>query len=74
MAEKTQAALLNFQGDAAGQDVTSVEFRAIPVCQWGVYFDGTTREISVASFLERVEELRVARFVEKEELLRSAVD
>jgi hypothetical protein len=46
----------------------------IPVCKWGITFSGKVSEMSVNSFLERVEEYRVARGVSTHELLVSAVD
>lgn len=47
--------------------------KSIPVCKWNLKFDGGSKQ-SVASFLERAEELRRARGVSVEELFESAVD
>lgn len=46
--------------------------RYVPVYQWGIKFNNTGP--SIASFLERVEELRRARGVSHQELYESAVD
>lgn len=46
--------------------------RYVPVFKWGIKFDSTGP--SIASFLERVEELRRARGVTHQELFDSAVD
>jgi hypothetical protein len=42
--------------------------------QVGIAFSGKVSEMSINSFLERVEEYRVARGVSTQELLVSAVD
>lgn len=47
--------------------------KSVPVYKWNVKFDGSPN-LSVGSFLERVEELRVARGISERELLASAVD
>jgi hypothetical protein len=46
----------------------------IPVYKWGIAFSGKVSEMSINSFLERVEEYRVARGMSTHELLVSAVD
>lgn len=47
---------------------------AVPVHKWGLKFNGDVSDISVHTFLERVEELRVARHVSIPELFTSSLD
>lgn len=50
----------------------SIRPRPVPVYKWGLKFDNSGP--SIASFLERVEELRRARGITHQELYESAVD
>jgi hypothetical protein len=52
---------------------TDCHRRSVPVYKWNIKFDGS-QNVSVGSFLERIEELRIARGVSEKELLESAVD
>lgn len=65
---------MNVTGGASVAGPCLGHCKAIPVCQWGIQFDGQARGMSLVSFLERIDELRVARRVERDELFRSAVD
>lgn len=56
----------------AEQSPSIMRPRYVPVYKWGLTFDNTGP--SIASFLERVEELRRARGVTHQELFESAVD
>lgn len=47
--------------------------KSVPVYKWNLHFSGENN-MSVKSFLDRVEELRIARNVEKDELFSSATD
>lgn len=47
---------------------------AQPIQKWNLKFSGSAGELSVVSFLERVEELKTARHIRDEELYKSAVD
>lgn len=46
----------------------------VPVARWGITFSGDGHDLSVAAFLERVEELRIARNASKEDVWSEAVD
>jgi len=48
--------------------------RGVPVMKWALKFSGDQGSLSIAAFLERVEELRVARGISEFELYESAVD
>ena len=48
--------------------------RPVPVEQWGISFNGEPGSLSVAAFLERVEELRLARGISEVQLWNSAID
>lgn len=70
-------------GDLAGRALSTshgettenpVVSKSIPVCKWGIVFDGDTSKLSLSSFLQRVEELRKARNCSVEELFHSASD
>lgn len=49
-------------------------FHAQSVEKWNVKFTGNTQDLSVVSFLERVNELKVARQVSDHVLFKSAID
>lgn len=53
---------------------TSSQIKSLPVHQWHLTFSGDPGRISLAAFLQRVEELRIARGVHKATLFRSALD
>lgn len=63
--DRVQQAFLNASSETVVSGHSGV-FKTIPLCHWGIYFDGQSREIPVFSFLERVDELRVSRWVDKE--------
>lgn len=50
------------------------DFKPVPVYKWGVRFSGNLKRESVASFLEKVNDLCEARRVSKQQLFSSAVD
>lgn len=52
----------------------SISRNIVPVYKWAITFSGQDNELSVNSFLERVEELRIARGNTKEDLFNSAID
>lgn len=63
--------------NGAGQELSLIapqyQVKTIPVYKWGIKFNSGSGQ-SIASFLERVEELRRARGVSYGELYESAVD
>lgn len=46
----------------------------VPIYQWGIYFNGSCKGLSVNAFIERVEELMLARGVSEDEMLVSIID
>lgn len=69
------------RGDLAGRashtmvpTENPVVTKYIPVCKWGIVFDGNTSKLSLSSFLQRIEELRIARNCTCAELFQSASD
>lgn len=65
------------QSESENQKVSSRESdfyrKSVPVYKWNLKFDGI-QNLSIGSFLERVEELRISRGISEKELLESAVD
>lgn len=48
--------------------------KCVPVAKWGIHFNGNDLDMSLGSFLERIEELCTARNVSKDCLWSEAVD
>lgn len=53
---------------------THSEVKPVPVMKWGIKFNGKTKEMSVAAFIERIEELCESRNISKTQLFASAYD
>lgn len=53
---------------------TRPQVHSVPVFKWGLKFTGDLNQMSLHTFVNRVESLRVARYVSKHELWHSATD
>jgi len=71
---KKQEEMTDIDADTKFEDKRKEDYRPrpVPVFKWGIKFDNSGP--SIASFLERVEELRRARGITHQELYESAVD
>lgn len=59
---------------SSSDDETPVRIKPVPVRDWGLKFTGKKGEMSLSTFLERVEEKRRSRGISRALLFRDAVD
>ncbi|XP_074025990.1 uncharacterized protein [Leptinotarsa decemlineata] len=69
-----QSSTVDLDGDSSEEDDIITRIKPVPVRDWGLRFTGKKGDMSLSTFLEKVDERRRSRGISRAVLFRDAVD